>query len=56
MSGPFPRTTLRNMPTPPEGRSSLAAKFMGRWRSGAPLTLAPDKDDPELGAEPMQDQ
>ena len=23
----------------------LAAKLMGRWRSGAPLVLAPDKDD-----------
>ena len=31
----------------------LAAKFMGRWRGGAPLVLAPDKDDPELGADPM---
>ena len=29
----------------------IAAKLMGRWRSGAPLTLAPDKDDPELGAD-----
>jgi Dyp-type peroxidase family len=26
-----------------------AAKLMGRWRSGAPLVLAPEKDDPELG-------
>jgi deferrochelatase/peroxidase EfeB len=24
---------------------------MGRWRSGAPLVLAPDKDDPTLGAD-----
>lgn len=24
---------------------------MGRWRSGAPLVLAPDKDDPNLGAD-----
>ena len=32
----------------------LAAKFMGRWRGGAPLVLAPDKDDPELGADPMR--
>ena len=32
----------------------LAAKFMGRWRSGAPLVLAPDHDDPELGADPMR--
>jgi deferrochelatase/peroxidase EfeB len=27
---------------------------MGRWRSGAPLVLAPDKDDPELGADRMR--
>nr|WP_090277812.1 peroxidase [Mycolicibacterium komanii]CRL72806.1 Dyp-type peroxidase family protein [Mycolicibacterium komanii] len=32
----------------------LAAKFMGRWRSGAPLVLAPVNDDPELGADPMR--
>jgi Dyp-type peroxidase family len=29
----------------------LAAKLMGRWRSGAPLALAPDRDDPALGAD-----
>ena len=29
----------------------IAAKLMGRWRSGAPLTAAPEKDDPELGAD-----
>jgi Dyp-type peroxidase family len=28
--------------------SRLAAKFVGRWPSGAPLVLAPDKDDPAL--------
>ncbi len=39
-----------NADTPPDGEELLAAKFMGRWRSGAPLVLAPDKDDPELGA------
>jgi len=32
----------------------LAAKMVGRWRSGAPLVLAPDKDDPELGANPAR--
>jgi len=32
----------------------LAAKFMGRWRSGAPLVLAPEKDDPDLGADAMR--
>ncbi|HEY1357077.1 MAG TPA: Dyp-type peroxidase [Thermoleophilaceae bacterium] len=26
----------------------LAAKVVGRWRSGAPLELSPDEDDPEL--------
>jgi Dyp-type peroxidase family len=29
----------------------VAAKLMGRWRSGAPLVLAPEKDDPDLPAE-----
>jgi Dyp-type peroxidase family len=29
----------------------LAAKMMGRWRSGAPLALCPFHDDPELGAD-----
>lgn len=38
----------------PEERELLAAKFMGRWRSGAPLVLAPTADDPELGADPMR--
>jgi Dyp-type peroxidase family len=29
-------------------RERLAAKMVGRWRSGAPLVLAPDADDPSL--------
>ncbi len=29
----------------------LAAKMMGRWRSGAPLALSPERDDPGLGAD-----
>ena len=33
----------------------LAAKIMGRWRSGAPLALAPDRDDPSLGADRSRD-
>jgi Dyp-type peroxidase family len=37
-----------------EEQELLAAKFMGRWRSGAPLVLAPEHDDPELGADPMR--
>jgi Dyp-type peroxidase family len=32
----------------------LAAKIVGRWQSGAPLALAPNKDDPELGADPKR--
>ena len=35
-------------------RELLAAKLVGRWRSGAPLTLAPTQDDPELGADPRR--
>ncbi len=30
----------------PAQAERLAAKMMGRWRSGAPLALAPDRDDP----------
>ena len=30
----------------------LAAKIVGRWRSGAPLALAPDHDDSALAADP----
>ena len=36
----------------PEEQELVAAKLMGRWRSGAPLVLAPEKDDPALGADP----
>ena len=32
----------------------FAAKMMGRWRSGAPLALCPERDDPELGADPKR--
>jgi Dyp-type peroxidase family len=32
----------------PKARLRLAAKMVGRWPSGAPLTLAPDADDPAL--------
>ncbi|MFE3227078.1 Dyp-type peroxidase [Nocardia sp. NPDC059228] len=34
-----------------EEQELVAAKLMGRWRSGAPLVLAPETDDPELGAD-----
>jgi len=32
----------------------LAAKMMGRWRSGAPLALCPFHDNPELGSDPRR--
>ena len=32
----------------------IAAKMIGRWQSGAPLALAPDKDDPELANDPKR--
>ncbi|MEV7609998.1 Dyp-type peroxidase [Microbacterium sp. NPDC089320] len=32
----------------------LGAKMVGRWQSGAPLALSPEKDDPELGADPRR--
>ncbi len=32
----------------------LAAKMVGRWRSGAPLARSPEHDDPELGADPKR--
>ena len=38
----------------PGRRGALAAKMMGRWRSGAPLALCPGRDDPELGADPKR--
>src|SRR5438034_2674485 len=37
-----------------EEEELLAAKMMGRWRSGAPLALCPLRDDPELGADPRR--
>jgi Dyp-type peroxidase family len=32
----------------------LKAKFMGRWPSGAPLVMCPEKDDPEVGTDPAR--
>jgi len=45
---------LRENGSTEEERELLAAKLVGRWRSGAPLTLAPDKDNPALGADPQR--
>lgn len=51
--GAFNRFLHSNGSTEQE-RELLAAKLVGRWRSGAPLTLAPDVDDPALGADPQR--
>src|SRR4029078_8476335 len=45
------RDFLRQHGETSEEQELIAAKLMGRWRSGAPLTLAPEKDDPALGAD-----
>jgi Dyp-type peroxidase family len=48
------RDFLRQNAATSEEQELLAAKLMGRWRSGAPLVLAPDKDDPALGADRLR--
>ena len=50
------RQYLRARATSPAEEELLAAKFVGRWPSGAPLVLAPERDDPELGADPAAQQ
>ena len=45
------REFLRQHGETAEEQELIAAKLMGRWRSGAPLVLAPEKDDPALGAD-----
>ncbi len=45
------RRYLRANAAGPEDEERLAAKMMGRWRSGAPLALCPMHDDPALGAD-----
>ena len=37
--------------TNPEARIKLASKMVGRWPSGAPLSLTGDHDQPELGSQ-----
>jgi Dyp-type peroxidase family len=48
------RQYLKANSSSPEAEELLAAKMMGRWRSGAPLALCPVHDDPELGAGPRR--
>src|SRR5262245_24640023 len=51
--GAFNRFLHANGKTEDE-RELLAAKLVGRWRSGAPLTLAPNVDNPALGSDPQR--
>ena len=45
------RDFLRQHGETPEQQELVAAKLMGRWRSGAPLVLTPNRDDAALGAD-----
>jgi deferrochelatase/peroxidase EfeB len=45
------RDFLRAHGSTPDEQELVAAKLMGRWRSGAPLVLSPQRDDPALGAD-----
>ena len=45
------RDFLREQGQTREEQELVAAKLMGRWRSGAPLVLTPQKDDPALGVD-----
>src|SRR5262249_42269663 len=46
------RQSLQANAAPPDEQQLLAAKLVGRWPSGAPLMLSPERDDPELGNDP----
>ena len=48
------RQFLRANAETPDEEAWLHAKMVGRWASGAPLVLAPERDDPELGADPQR--
>ncbi len=43
------RQYLKSSAPDAEGIEFLAAKMMGRWRSGAPLARCPMHDDPQIG-------
>ncbi|MEV8441689.1 peroxidase [Actinosynnema sp. NPDC051121] len=45
---------LRDNGRTEQERELLAAKLVGRWRSGAPLALSPTGDDPALGEDPRR--
>jgi len=45
------RNFLKSQSETAAGQEFVAAKMMGRWRSGCPLALSPDRDDPELATD-----
>jgi deferrochelatase/peroxidase EfeB len=48
------RDFLRQHGESHEAQELVAAKLMGRWRSGAPLVLTPESDDPVLAGDPQR--
>ena len=50
------RQYLRAKAANREEEALLGAKMVGRWQSGAPLALSPERDDPELGSRPAAQQ
>jgi Dyp-type peroxidase family len=48
------RQYLRAKAASRQDEALLGAKMVGRWQSGAPLTVSPEQDDPELGADPAR--
>ena len=48
------RRYLRECATDSAGQEMVAAKMMGRWRSGCPLALSPDADNPGIVADPRR--
>ncbi|KAG6849423.1 hypothetical protein H0H93_008571 [Arthromyces matolae] len=40
--------------TKEEGSELLGARLVGRWKSGAPIDLAPFQDDPAIAADPQR--
>jgi Dyp-type peroxidase family len=48
------RQFLRANASGPEQEALLGAKMIGRWPSGAPITLSPDQDDPAMGGDPSR--
>ena len=48
------RRYLRDRAASREDEDLLGAKMVGRWQSGAPLALTPERDDPELGSDPRR--